>query len=263
VSTAIISLKYYDAVKIGRCLYSHDDHNLKRAACVLFRYVDAGWMWDRTISDPRYVSSVNVQWEDVYRALGDLDGENEKLRIGLLNFNSTEYGTWRQAFSQSRVSSVRLEPAKDSITWQTLYPEWIDEEDEYNTPSCPSLPEPNVRRSVLFDVVAVKLPCTRVAGWSRDVARLHLQLSAAKLAVASSKRNHKVVHVLFVTECFPLPNLFPCKNLVRHEGNNAWLYSPNMKALREKLRLPAGSCELAVPLKATCKLFILRINCPC
>jgi xylan alpha-glucuronosyltransferase len=218
-----------------------------------------GWIWDRTSSDPRYMSSIDVQWEDVHRALGDLNGEHKKLRIGLVNFNSTEYGSWRQIFSKGQVSNVRLEPVKDGITWQTLYPEWIDEEEEYDIPSCPSLPEPNVRRGVRFDVIAVKLPCTRVAGWSRDVARLHLQLSAGKLAVASSSstRNHKV-HVLFVTECFPMPNLFPCKSLVRHQGN-AWLYSPDMKALREKLRLPVGSCELAVPLKSACKLFTLPI----
>jgi hypothetical protein len=221
---------------------------------MLCRYVDVGWMWDKTSSDPRYVSSVDVRWEDVYKALGNLRSGNQNLKVGLLNFNSTEYGSWTQLLSDSHVSIIRLEHAKDSITWQTLYPEWIDEEEETEIPSCPSLPEPDVRRDVRFDVIAVKLPCTHVAGWSRDVARLHLQLSAAKLAVTSSKRNHKV-HVLFVTECFPIPNLFPCKNLVRHEGN-AWLYSPDSKALREKLRLPVGSCELAVPLKAKCKLRI-------
>jgi len=221
---------------------------------MLCRYVDVGWMWDKTSSDPRYVSSVDVRWEDVYKALGNLRSGNQYLKVGLLNFNSTEYGSWTQLLSDSHVSIIRLEHAKDSITWQTLYPEWIDEEEETEIPSCPSLPEPNVRRGVRFDVIAVKLPCTRVAGWSRDVARLHLQLSAAKLTVTSSKRNHKV-HVLFVTHCFPIPNLFPCKNLVRHVGN-AWLYSPDSKALREKLRLPVGSCELAVPLKAKCKLHI-------
>ncbi|KAK8457750.1 hypothetical protein SEVIR_3G240600v4 [Setaria viridis] len=225
------------------------EHQLQSAS----RYVDVGWMWDKTNSDPRYASSVDVQWEDVYRALRNLKSGNQDLRVGLLNFNSTEYGSWTQLFPDSHVSTIRLEHAKDSITWRTLYPEWIDEEEETEIPSCPSLPEPNVRRGVRFDVIAVKLPCTRVAGWSRDVARLHLQLSAAKLAVASSKRNHKV-HVLFVSDCFPIPNLFPCKNLVRHEGN-AWLYSPDSKALREKLRLPVGSCELAVPLKAKSRLF--------
>ncbi|XP_062231432.1 putative UDP-glucuronate:xylan alpha-glucuronosyltransferase 3 isoform X2 [Phragmites australis] len=225
------------------------EHQLQSAS----RYVDVGWMWDKTSSDPRYVSSVNVQWEDVYRAVGNLNSGNRNLKVGILNFNSTEYGSWTQLLPDSHVSIIRLEHAKDSITWQTLYPEWIDEEEETEIPSCPSFPEPNARGGVHFDVIAVKLPCTQVGGWSRDVARLHLQLSAAKLAVSFSKRNHKV-HVLLITDCFPIPNLFPCKNLVRHEGN-AWLYSPDVKALREKLRLPVGSCELAVPLKAKSRLF--------
>ncbi|KAL6848587.1 hypothetical protein ACP4OV_021613 [Aristida adscensionis] len=217
------------------------------------RYVDVGWMWDKTSSDPRYVSPVDVQWEDVYKVLENQNNGNQNLKIGLLNFNSTEYGSWTQLFPDSHVSIIRLEHAKDSVTWQALYPEWIDEEEESEIPSCPSLPEPNVRRGAQFDVIAVKLPCTHVGGWSRDVARLHLQLSAAKLAVTSPKSNHKV-HVLFLTDCFPIPNLFPCKNLVKHEGN-AWLYSPDLKILREKLRLPVGSCELAIPFKAKSRLY--------
>nr|CAD1838876.1 unnamed protein product [Ananas comosus var. bracteatus] len=65
---------------------------------------------------------------------------------------------------------------------------------------------------------------------------------------------HFSVHVLVVTDCFPIPNLFPCKYLVRREGN-AWLYKPDLSTLREKLRLPVGSCELAVPLKAKARLY--------
>jgi len=153
---------------------------------------------------------------------------------------------------ESDFSIIRLEHANESITWQTLYPEWIDEEEETEIPSCPSLPDPSFPRGTHFDVVAVKLPCSRVAGWSRDVARLHLQLSAAKLAAATTRGNSGI-HVLFVTDCFPIPNLFSCKDLVKREGN-AWLYKPDVKALKEKLRLPVGSCELAVPLNAKGKL---------
>ncbi|KAF6167495.1 hypothetical protein GIB67_031696 [Kingdonia uniflora] len=84
--------------------------------------------------------------------------------------------------------------------------------------------------------------------WSRDVARLHLQFAAARLTV-SVRGYHHSAHVLFVTDCFPNPNVFTCKGLVRHKGN-AWLNKPNLSTLRKKLRLPVGSCELAVPLKA-------------
>ncbi|CAM0883918.1 unnamed protein product [Alopecurus aequalis] len=151
------------------------------------RFVNVGWIWDKTIPDPRYVSSMGVQWEDVYKTIENLNGGEQKLKVGLLNFNSTEFGSWTQLLPDSEFSIIRLEHAKESITWQTLYPEWIDEEEETDIPSCPSLPEPNFPGGTHFDVIAVKLPCTRVGGWSRDVARLHLQLSAAKLAVTSAR----------------------------------------------------------------------------
>ena len=70
---------------------------------------------------------------------------------------------------------------------------------------------------------------------------------AAGLA-ATAKGSH-AVHILLVTDCFPTPNLFSCKELVAREGNT-WLYEPNLHTLRDKLHLPVGSCELAVPLKA-------------
>jgi xylan alpha-glucuronosyltransferase len=207
-----------------------------------------GWIWDKISSDPRYVAPSSVQWEDVYKAVKNVNASEKKLKVGLLNFNRTEFGSWTQMLPESEFSVIRLEHASESITWQSLYPEWIDEEEETEIPSCPSLPDPIFQRDAEFDVVAVKLPCTWVAGWSRDVARLHLQLSAAKLAVAS-RRGNSPAHVLFVTECFPIPNLFSCKNLVKREGN-AWLYKPDLRVLKEKLRLPVGSCELAVPLNA-------------
>ncbi|KAI5422820.1 UDP-glucuronate:xylan alpha-glucuronosyltransferase 1 [Lathyrus oleraceus] len=44
---------------------------------------------------------------------------------------------------------------------------------------------------------------------------------------------------------FSIPHLFACKELVGREGN-VWLYRPNS---REKVRLPVGSCELALPMR--------------
>ncbi|KAK6146866.1 hypothetical protein DH2020_020735 [Rehmannia glutinosa] len=125
-----------------------------------------------------------------------------------------------------------------------LVPEWIDEEQDSEIPSCPFLPSVQMPRQ-RPDLIAVKLPCHNDGNWSRDIARLHLQIAAANLA-ASCKGNYPV-HVLFVTTCFPMPNLFTCKDLVARE-RNTWLYKPKLNELREKLRLPIGSCELAVPL---------------
>ncbi|RRT53560.1 hypothetical protein B296_00049773 [Ensete ventricosum] len=146
----------------------------------------------------------------------------------------------------AELSSVHLDHADTNLTWELLYPEWIDEEEESGVaPACPSLSQPRVERgSESLDLVADKLLCDRSRRWSRDVARLHLQLVAAKLAAASA-----ALRVLLLTDCLPLPNLFTCRDLVRHEGN-LWLYKPDPATLEEKLRLPVGSCELAIPYEA-------------
>lgn len=134
-----------------------------------------------------------------------------------------------------------------NVTWESLYPEWIDEEEEFEVPTCPSLPQLKVPGKPRIDLVGVKLPCNKSGSWSKDVARLHLQLEAARIAAAS--KGYHPVHVLVVSECLPIPNLFTCKELVTHD-RNVWLFQPNLNTLRHKLQLPVGSCELAVPLNA-------------
>ncbi|KAJ8460936.1 hypothetical protein OPV22_033862 [Ensete ventricosum] len=154
-------------------------------------------------------------------------------------------------WSNGELSSVHLDHADTNLTWELLYPEWIDEEEESGVaPACPSLSQPRVERgSESLDLVADKLLCDRSRRWSRDVARLHLQLVAAKLAAASA-----ALRVLLLTDCLPLPNLFTCRDLVRHEGN-LWLYKPDPATLEEKLRLPVGSCELAIPYEAKVRMY--------
>ncbi|CAL5202108.1 unnamed protein product [Lathyrus oleraceus] len=94
---------------------------------------------------------------------------------------------------------------------------------------------------VLFEVSAV---CTVGGGgiWSRDVARLHLQLAAAWPCYLF-RRQLPYLCALHYRLFFSIPNLFACKELVGREGN-VWLYRPN---LREKVQLSVGSCELALP----------------
>nr|CAD1838877.1 unnamed protein product [Ananas comosus var. bracteatus] len=56
------------------------------------RFGEVGWIWDRTKFDPRYVSSLDIQWNDISKALENLHPAKGKLEIGLLNFNFTEFG---------------------------------------------------------------------------------------------------------------------------------------------------------------------------
>lgn len=213
------------------------------------RLVDAGWIWPKTISDPRYTSDVNINWSHISTVMANLNGRKGRLKLALLNFNITEVNYWQQLLPRAESTVVRLDYARSNLTWEDLYPEWIDEEQESEFPVCPSLPNPIYKLDVQFDLIAVKLPCNKtLKNWSRDIARLHLQLAAAKLATASGEVEYKT-HVLFVTDCFPIPNLFKCDDRVVKEGD-VWLYRPDLMVLREKLKLPVGSCELALPLDA-------------
>lgn len=202
------------------------------------------WIWGG--SDPRYASDLDVNWDEVSAVVKQLAETEKILGIGLLNFNKLEIRQWKQIIPSANHTILHLEHAAKNVTWDTLYPEWIDEEQLDEVPSCPSLPKIDVPRQRI-DLIAVKLPCRNEGNWSRDMARLHLQISAAGLA--TSAKGNRAVHFLFITRCFPIPNLFTCQELVVRSGN-VWLYKPDLNVLREKLHLPVGSCELALPFGA-------------
>ncbi|KAL2906767.1 UDP-glucuronate:xylan alpha-glucuronosyltransferase 1 [Bienertia sinuspersici] len=209
------------------------------------------WIWGN--DDSRYTSHIQINWDDISKVLDKLN-EKEYRNIGLLNLNQEEIKSWNQIIPELEHTVLNIEHADEEITWESLYPEWIDEEEEEVIPYCPSLPmiEPPLRR---LDLIVAKLPCkVDQTNWSRDIARLHLQLAAARVATASAKGKYPV-HLLFITNCFPIPNLFPCKELVKNEGN-AWLYKPDLEELKKKLQLPVGSCQLALPLNVKDRSYI-------
>jgi hypothetical protein len=110
-----------------------------------------------------------VEWEGVARMIlsstSPSSGGNSISRVGVLNFNSSEVARWRTTLPAADVRAVLLAPASDAIT------------------------------------------CRKGKGksWSRDVRRLHLQLSAAKLALQT---NNSMVLILSEADFLPLPNLF-------------------------------------------------------
>ncbi|KAG2663202.1 hypothetical protein I3760_16G017000 [Carya illinoinensis] len=205
------------------------------------------WIRESVATDPRYLSVLDINWDQISNIIEKLTDSNEYQGIGLLNFNDNEIDHWKQLIPDVEHVVLHLDYVSHNITWESLYPEWIDEEEEFEVPTCPSLPKLKVPGKPRIDLVAVKLPCNKSGSWSRDVARLHLQLEAARIAAAS--KGYHPVRVLIVTECFPIPNLFMCKELLVRE-RNVWLFQPDLNTLRNKLQLPVGSCELAVPLKA-------------
>ena len=204
-------------------------------------------MMESSALDPRYVSSAEINWDHMSDVVEKLTGKSGYQGVGFINLNDYEIAQWKHLIPDCDHVALHLGHMKSNITWESLYPEWIDEEEQFELPTCPSLPWIQVPGKPRLDLVVVKLPCNKAGKWSRDVVRLHLQLAAARLA-ASSKGLHDV-HVLFITDCFPIPNLFIGKELVSRQGN-LWLFKPNLHQLRQKVQLPIGSCELTVPLKA-------------
>ncbi|XP_010539696.1 PREDICTED: putative UDP-glucuronate:xylan alpha-glucuronosyltransferase 3 isoform X2 [Tarenaya hassleriana] len=214
------------------------------------------WMKESGDADPRYISTATINWDHMSYIVEKLPGRNEYQGVGFINLNEDEIDLWKELIPDGEHIGLHLSCAANNVTWESLYPEWIDEEEEFEVPICPSLPWIQVPGKPRIDLVIAKLPCNKKSGkWSRDVARLHLQLAAARVA-ASSKGLHDV-HVLLISDCFPIPNLFTCKELVTHRGN-AWLYKPDLNTLRQKVQLPVGSCELAVPLKAKDNFYSAR-----
>ncbi|KAF0932171.1 hypothetical protein E2562_008702 [Oryza meyeriana var. granulata] len=209
-----------------------------------------------------YVSDVTVDWPKISKAVQQVAGAEDgggARRVALLNFDDDEVHQWRTVLPRTVATPVQLDHVGSNVTWEHLYPEWIDEEEVYHPPTCPDLPEPAVPDDdeEEFDVVAVKLPCRRGGSWSKDVARLHLQLAAARLAALGGHgRRGAAAHVLVVSRCFPIPNLFRCRDEVAPRDGDVWLYRPDADALRQKLALPVGSCKLAMPFRALAEPYV-------
>jgi hypothetical protein len=199
-----------------------------------------------------------MNWPQVRSILDSLkiDGA-QSLKIGLLNFNShDEIREWVELTGQEDYTVFLFEHVHESVRWEDLYPEWIDEEEVYEIPKCPFLPMPHiVRHGILLDLIVVKIPSSSSNMlWSRDVARLHVQLSAAHVATSSQAK-----HVLAIDSYRPLPNLFRCAE-IKSKGENAWLFELDLEILRKRLSLPFGSCELSVPSESKGMCMPLDVN---
>ncbi|KAL0917467.1 hypothetical protein M5K25_012529 [Dendrobium thyrsiflorum] len=166
--------------------------------------------------------------------------------IALVNIGEDELLDWKDL---GPVTSIEFEQVSENFEWKDIFPEWIDEEEENEGPSCPEMPMPDFSLYGEFDVVVVRLPCRRPEpGWSRDVFRLQMHLMAANLAVRRVKRNERgAVKLIFYGGCRPMMEVFRCDDMVGREGE-WWMYEVEAGRLEEKVAMPIGSCKLALPL---------------
>ncbi|WOL02791.1 hypothetical protein Cni_G11510 [Canna indica] len=171
-------------------------------------------------------------------------------KLALVNIGESEVFDWGLV---GRTTTVDFERVSRNFKWEDLFPEWIDEEEENEGPSCPEIPMPDLSSPSSrgeVDVVVAKLPCERntSSAWTRDVFRLQVHLVAAHVAARRGRRDGRgAVKVLLRSACRPMMELFRCDDVVAREGE-WWMYEVEAWRLEEKVALPVGSCNLALPL---------------
>ncbi|OVA10463.1 Glycosyl transferase [Macleaya cordata] len=169
----------------------------------------------------------------------------KRMKIGMVNMEDEDVSDWKDMGGEIR--HVSFEKVSKNFEWKDLFPEWIDEEEENDSPTCPEIPMPDFTRYGEMDMVVAKLPCRYPEkGWGRDVFRLQVHLITVNLLVKNGKRDGRS-KVVLLSECRPMLEMFRCDDMVAKEGD-WWLYEPEMGRLEHKVSMPIGSCKLALPL---------------
>ncbi|KAL6511592.1 UDP-glucuronate:xylan alpha-glucuronosyltransferase 2 [Orobanche gracilis] len=169
----------------------------------------------------------------------------KETKIGTVNMDDEDVSDW-----DARIIPISFDRVSDMFEWKDIFPEWIDEEEEYSGSSCPEIPMPDSNKygDGYVDVIVSKLPCGYPEGWNRDVFRFQVHLVAAKMAAKRGRKDWGGrVKVVFLSECVPMPEIFRCDDMVEREGN-WWYYRVEMGRLEQKVGMPLGSCSLALPL---------------
>ncbi|KAK4390565.1 UDP-glucuronate:xylan alpha-glucuronosyltransferase 2 [Sesamum angolense] len=175
-----------------------------------------------------------------------LSGIGTRMRIGMVNMDDEDVSEWK---AHGQVVPIPFERVSNMFEWKALFPEWIDEEEEYSGSLCPEIPMPDLDKYEKMDMIVAKLPCKAPEeGWNRDVFRLQVHLLVANMAVRRGRWEWGGrMKVVFLSQCMPMVELFRCNELVGKEGE-WWYYRPEMSRLEQKVKMPIGSCNLALPL---------------
>lgn len=100
------------------------------------------------------------------------------ISIGLVNINEENDPIDWKSIGKKSTEVVEFERVSLNVEWSHLFPEWIDEEEENEGPSCPEIPMPDYSLYEEVDVVVARVPCRQPAkGWARDVFRLQVHFS--------------------------------------------------------------------------------------
>lgn len=182
------------------------------------------------------------------------------MKLGMINMEHEDISEWSSMAQE--VIQIPFDRISPLLKWKHLFPEWIDEEEEMEGSSkCPEIQIPNLQNHTKFDLLVTKLPCKYPKPeWNRDVFKLQMNLIAAKIASVNGKRDHKgKVKIVFLSKCRPMLELFKCDDMVSRELD-WWFFRPTATMLEEKMALPIGSCQLAMPLWEQ-GMFVYKLQC--
>ncbi|GMN35180.1 hypothetical protein TIFTF001_005141 [Ficus carica] len=236
-----LSLYHENAASLVRCsmreCHHKEENGIKVKAVLEETHID-----ESINNFPNHNKSKNI--EKVPSFLSKILGKGKK-KIGMVNMDEEDVSEWNGKLGEA--ISVKFEHVTDFFKWEDLFPEWIDEEEESDVPSCPEVPMPEFEKYGKMDVIVARLPCNEKE--RRDVFRLQVHLVVANLAVKKGKRdwNNKRTKVVLWSKCRPMMDLFGCNELVKRLGD-WWFFEPEIAKLEHKLSLPVGSCQLALPL---------------
>ncbi|KAK6130881.1 hypothetical protein DH2020_035356 [Rehmannia glutinosa] len=229
------------------CPFSSDDHQEQAASLVRCSLSECQHKMGNGIKMKSMLEEPNKSKELIKREKPSfLSGIGRGMKIGMVNIDDEDVFEWKP---HGEIIRVSFEQVSDVLEWKDLFPEWIDEEEEIDGPSCPEIPMPDFDKYEKMDMIVAKLPSKAPeGGWNRDVFRLQVHLVVANLAARRGRWDWKGnMKVVFLSKCMPMVEIFRCDELVRREGD-WWYYSPEMGKLKQKVSLPVGSCNLAMPL---------------
>ncbi|MED6181988.1 hypothetical protein PIB30_024617 [Stylosanthes scabra] len=183
------------------------------------------------------------------------DIKKEKIKIGLVNIHEDEEIVCSLQHLHPKVETitVNFDHVNESLKWEDLYPEWIDENEKWGKAKCPEMLTTATAKMNNLNVVVARVPESS-CGVNRDVFRLQLNLVVANVAVESGwvsweGFDPRVVYVVFVGSCGPMEEIFRCDDLLMHnhseEGVDYWVYKPYLRSLKQKTLMPIGSCQIS------------------
>ncbi|XP_021898607.1 UDP-glucuronate:xylan alpha-glucuronosyltransferase 2 [Carica papaya] len=233
------SLYFYNAASLVRCSLRECHHKVERGVKMQAEFDGRNPIMDNAVERKSNLSKLEVA--------SFMNEMGRGLKIGMINMEDVDVS---ELEVYGELIQIHFKRVSENLEWKDLFPEWIDEEEDNENPWCPEIPMPELRiYKDDMDVIVAKLPCKYPdEGWSREVFRLQMHLVLATMAVNKGKRDwNRRTKVLLWSKCRPMMEIFRCDDLIRHEGN-WWLYQPAVARLEQKLMLPVGSCNLALPL---------------